>query len=168
MFRDWQRTLTQSSATALVARGSKWMSGSARAGTTRREAPARTTKPDITHCAFSRTRPRHLCSPLTVDSHGGRQYGTLPSLRLECSVLPVIREYPSNYGVRSALSKVVVNPISRNDDAVEAAPVPLPPGGSPDQSRRRGAFSPSASSCGRGRIEQSRSCAWLCPQLVGR
>ena len=30
LFRDWQRTLTQSSATALAARGSKWMSGSAK------------------------------------------------------------------------------------------------------------------------------------------
>ena len=29
LFRDWQRTPTQSSATAPVARGSKWMSGSA-------------------------------------------------------------------------------------------------------------------------------------------
>jgi hypothetical protein len=75
LFRDWQRTLTQSSATALAARGSKWMSGSARAGTTSREAPARTTKPDITHCTFSRTRPGHLCSPLTEDSHGRRLYG---------------------------------------------------------------------------------------------
>jgi len=43
-----------------------------RAGTTSREAPARTTKPGITHCAFSRTRPGHLCPPLTEDSHGPR------------------------------------------------------------------------------------------------
>jgi hypothetical protein len=34
MFRDWQRTQTQSSVTALRARDSKWMSGSAKAGTT--------------------------------------------------------------------------------------------------------------------------------------
>ncbi len=52
------------------------MSGSARAGTTRREACMRTTRPDITHCAFSRTRPGHLCSTLTNDSHGCRQYGS--------------------------------------------------------------------------------------------
>jgi hypothetical protein len=38
------------------------------------ERHRRTTKPDITHCAFSRTRPEHLCSPLTKDSHGCRQY----------------------------------------------------------------------------------------------
>jgi hypothetical protein len=35
----------------------------------------RTTKPDITHCALSRARSGHLCLPLTIDSHGGRQYG---------------------------------------------------------------------------------------------
>jgi len=32
----------------------------------------RTAKPDIALCAFSRTRPKHLCSPLTNDSHGSR------------------------------------------------------------------------------------------------
>jgi hypothetical protein len=101
LFRDWQRTLTQSSATALVARGSKWMSGSARAGTTSREAYVRTTKPDITHCAFSRTRPGHLCSPLTKDSHGRRQYGGFGPVVVArrqaprvISVLPVIRPEP--------------------------------------------------------------------------
>jgi len=34
LFRDWQRTQTQSSATAGKARGCEWMSGSANAGTT--------------------------------------------------------------------------------------------------------------------------------------
>jgi hypothetical protein len=46
-----------------------------RAGTTRREAYTRTTKPDITHCAFSRTRPVHLRLPLTTDLHGRRRSG---------------------------------------------------------------------------------------------
>jgi len=34
LFRDWQRTHTQSSVTAAKARDSEWMSGSAKAGTT--------------------------------------------------------------------------------------------------------------------------------------
>jgi hypothetical protein len=42
-----------------------------KAGTTSREAPTRTATPDTTHCAFSRTRPEHLCLPLTNDVHGG-------------------------------------------------------------------------------------------------
>jgi hypothetical protein len=54
------------------------MSGSARAGTTSREAPTRTARPDIAHCALSRARPGHLCLPLTIDSHGGRQVGSYP------------------------------------------------------------------------------------------
>jgi hypothetical protein len=48
-------------------------------GLREQEPPAerhqRTTKPGIRHCAFSRTRPGHLCSPSTKDSHGGRQFG---------------------------------------------------------------------------------------------
>lgn len=46
------------------------MSGTARAGTTLRGADVRTAKPDIVLCAFSRTRPGHLCLSLTEDSHG--------------------------------------------------------------------------------------------------
>lgn len=41
LFRDWQRTRTQSSATADTARGGKWMSSSAKSGNHRREAHRR-------------------------------------------------------------------------------------------------------------------------------
>ena len=41
LFRDWQRTQTQSSATADTARDSKWMSGSAISRNHRREAHRR-------------------------------------------------------------------------------------------------------------------------------
>jgi len=34
----------------------------------------------ITHCALSRARPRHLCLPLTIDSHGGRLSGSIGGL----------------------------------------------------------------------------------------
>jgi hypothetical protein len=79
LFRDWQRTPTQSSATALRPEAANGCPVLRRAGTTSREAPARMTTPGITHCAFSRTRPGHLCSPLTVDSHGCRQHGSFNS-----------------------------------------------------------------------------------------
>jgi hypothetical protein len=47
----------------------------------------RTAKPDITLCAFSRTRPGHLCRPLTIDSHGSRQYGSLHVIGPESTAL---------------------------------------------------------------------------------
>ncbi len=53
---------------------------------------------------------------------------------------------PPNSGAHSALSKVVVNPISRNDDAVKAAPVPLPTPALPCS--RRIPFDVRSCSCG--------------------
>jgi hypothetical protein len=55
-----------------------------RAGTTSREALQRTTRPGVTHCAFSRTRPGHLCSPLTEDSHGCRPFGCFDCKLPDC------------------------------------------------------------------------------------
>ena len=53
LFRDWQRTQTQSSVTALGARDSKWMSGSAKAGTTAERHTLRAEDSDIVDLARS-------------------------------------------------------------------------------------------------------------------
>jgi hypothetical protein len=74
LFRDWQRTPTQSSATALVARGSQWMSGSAKS---RNHPPRGTSAHDDTcHHALRvlANAPGTSLPPLTEDSHGCRQY----------------------------------------------------------------------------------------------
>src|ERR1700727_801981 len=76
LFRDWQRTPTQSSATALVARGSQWMSGSAKS---RNHPPRGTSAHDDTcHHALRvlANAPGTSLPPLTEDSHGCRQYGS--------------------------------------------------------------------------------------------
>jgi hypothetical protein len=68
--REWQRTQTQSSVTALRARDSKWMSGSAGAGTTSREHGCAMKHPDQIHRALSRARPEASCFSLDFDLHG--------------------------------------------------------------------------------------------------
>src|ERR1700733_8469718 len=79
LFRDWQRTPTQSSATALVARGSQWMSGSAKS---RNHPPRGTSAHDDTcHHALRvlANAPGTSLPPLTEDSHGCRQTGHFDS-----------------------------------------------------------------------------------------
>jgi len=77
LFRDWQRTQTQSSATAGKARGSEWMSGPAKAGTTRREAHMRTVGSGMNIPArFSKARVSGSVFSLDFDLHGCRRTGS--------------------------------------------------------------------------------------------
>jgi hypothetical protein len=66
--------------------------------------------PDTTHCAFSRTRPEHLCLPLTNDLHGGRQPGHWPLRRRESGFralkCPYCRQSSQSGRVRSSLDEV--------------------------------------------------------------
>jgi hypothetical protein len=111
LFRDWQRTPTQSSATALVARGSQWMSGSAKS---RNHPPRGTSAHDDTcHHALRvlANAPGTSLPPLTEDSHGCRLYGHLAARRsgqgglsLECSVSPVIRPKLQDSSPRVSMS----------------------------------------------------------------
>jgi hypothetical protein len=76
LFRDWQRTQTQSSVTASTARDSKWMSGSAKAGTT---AERRIRELRILVSTFLRAPQKRASGELrfllTIDLHGSRRLG---------------------------------------------------------------------------------------------
>jgi hypothetical protein len=77
LFRDWQRTQTQSSVTAL--RSSRpqmdvWFCS--RAGTIRREAYVRNRRSRSIECALSRARLQTSRFLLTTDLHGCRLFGS--------------------------------------------------------------------------------------------
>jgi hypothetical protein len=76
LFRDWQRTQTQSSVTATKARDSEWMSGSAKAGTTAERHICELRFWHERSCALLTQRASgEVCFLLTIDLHGGRQTG---------------------------------------------------------------------------------------------
>jgi len=76
LFRDWQRTQTQSSVKAPWAQDSKWMSGSAKAGTTaeRQTCELRVLKMFV-FARSSVARVRRTVFSLDNDLHGGQPLG---------------------------------------------------------------------------------------------
>ncbi len=76
LFRDWQRTQNSIICEGRQGRGSKWMSGPAKAGTTaeRRECKLRVLTLPFLRAPQTRA-PAEVCFLLTIDLHGGQPSG---------------------------------------------------------------------------------------------
>jgi hypothetical protein len=78
LFRDWQRTQTQSSVTALRARDSKWMSGPAgMQGPPAERHLCAVKDPDPRNARALRSAPGASCFSLDFDLHGSRLSGQM-------------------------------------------------------------------------------------------
>jgi hypothetical protein len=88
LFRDWQRTQTQSSVTALRSLRQQMDVWFCRAQEPMpRGILLRVKRPGLLTCTLSRACPGHPCLNLTNDLHGGRQTGHLSGRIVTARVL---------------------------------------------------------------------------------